>query len=145
VMSKLTQERLSCAIASVAHAEESLSMTFDYVRNRHVFGQSVGSFQHNRFQLAELRTLLDVARCWVDCCLNDHVKSVLSEADAAKAKLWATEVQNRVIDVCVQLHGGYGYMEEFSVARAWADARVTRIFAGTSEIMREIVARSLPI
>jgi alkylation response protein AidB-like acyl-CoA dehydrogenase len=143
LMDRLAQERLSCAIAAVASAEQVLSETVAYTQDRHAFGQAIGSFQHNKFVLARLATELDVARTWVDRCLGAHVVGALAAVDAAKAKYVATETQNRVADACLQLHGGYGYMTECSVARAWVDARVTRIFAGTSEIMLEVVGRSL--
>jgi alkylation response protein AidB-like acyl-CoA dehydrogenase len=143
LMRNLAQERLSCAIGAVADAEAVFEDALAYAKERHAFGQPIGSFQHNKFELAHMRTEIDVARAWVDRCLEAHVAGDLSAADAAKAKYWATEAQNRVIDACLQLHGGYGYMEEYRVARAWADARVTRIFAGTSEIMREVIGRSL--
>jgi alkylation response protein AidB-like acyl-CoA dehydrogenase len=142
-MRNLAQERLSCAIGAVADAEAVFEETLAYAQDRRAFGQPIGSFQHNKFELAHMRTEIDVARAWVDRCLEAHLAGELSAADAAKAKYWATEAQNRVIDACLQLHGGYGYMEEYRVARAWADARVTRIFAGTSEIMREVIGRSL--
>jgi alkylation response protein AidB-like acyl-CoA dehydrogenase len=143
LMRNLAQERLSCAIGAVADAEAVFEETVAYARERRAFGQPIGSFQHNKFELAHMRTEIDVARAWVDRCLEAHVAGELSAPDAAKAKYWATEAQNRVIDACLQVHGGYGYMEEYRVARAWADARVTRIFAGTSEIMREVIGRSL--
>jgi alkylation response protein AidB-like acyl-CoA dehydrogenase len=143
LMRNLAQERLSCAIGAVADAEAVFEDTLAYAHERRAFGQPIGSFQHNKFELAHMRTEIDVARAWVDRCLEAHVAGELSAADAAKAKYWATEAQNRVIDACLQLHGGYGYMEEYRVARAWADARVTRIFAGTTEIMQEVIGRSL--
>jgi len=137
------QERLSCAIASLAHARTALDDTIAYTRSRSAFGRPIGDFQATRFRLAECQTMLDVASAFVDQCLAAHVAGELDPVDAAKAKLAATEVQNKVIDDCLQLHGGYGYMLEYKIARAWQDARVTRIFGGTSEVMREIIGRSL--
>lgn len=143
MMQRLPQERLSCAIACVAHAYEALDQTVTYARERCAFGQSIGSFQHNKFTLATLSTELDVTRAYVDACLEAHVAGELDGVDAAKAKYWASEVQGRVIDACVQLHGGMGYMTETAVARAWVDARVARIWAGSNEIMREVIGRTL--
>jgi alkylation response protein AidB-like acyl-CoA dehydrogenase len=143
MLARLPQERLSVAVANVAHAAGVLAETIAYVKGRHAFGQSIGSFQHSRFLIAELDTEVDVARAFVDRCVEAHVAGRLTPVDAAKAKWWSADVQNRVIDACVQLHGGYGYMDEYPVARAWADARVTRIWAGSDEIMKELIGRSL--
>ena len=143
MMTRLAQERLSCAISNVAHAKQILDETLDYVKERKAFGSSVGSFQANKHRIAELVTQIDVARAFVDTCLDAHVRGELSAVDAAKAKLWSSEAQNAVIDACVQLYGGYGYMQEYRVAQAWADARVSRIWAGSNEIMREIIGRDL--
>jgi alkylation response protein AidB-like acyl-CoA dehydrogenase len=143
MMRGLAQERLHVACANLAHAEAQLGATLAYVKDRRAFGRAIGSFQHNRFRLAEIATALDVARTWVDRCVEAHVAGTLSAVDAAKAKYWSAEVQNDAIDGCVQLHGGYGYMREYAVARAWADARVTRIWAGTDEIMKEVIGRDL--
>jgi alkylation response protein AidB-like acyl-CoA dehydrogenase len=143
MMRGLAQERLSVAVAAVADTFAVFSTTVEYAKDRRAFGHAIGAFQHNRFQLATMATEIDVTRSWVDACLMAHVHGDLSPADAAKAKYWATEVQNRVIDGCVQIFGGYGYMREQRVARAWMDARVTRIYAGTNEIMREVIGRDL--
>jgi alkylation response protein AidB-like acyl-CoA dehydrogenase len=143
MMRQLPQERLSAAALNVAHAAVALESTLEYVRERRAFGQPIGTFQHSRFLLAELTTAIDVAQTFVDCCISAHVDGTLSPIDAAKAKFWSSDVQNRVIDACVQLHGGYGYMEEYEVARAWMDARVTKIWAGSNEIMKEIIGRDL--
>jgi alkylation response protein AidB-like acyl-CoA dehydrogenase len=143
MMERLPQERLSTAISNVAHARAALEATLAYVKERTAFGQAIGSFQHSRFLLAELATTLDVAQVFVDRCLGLHVQGALGGTESAQAKYWSAEAQNRVIDACVQLHGGYGYMDEQPVARAWADARVTRIWAGTDEIMKELIGRSL--
>jgi alkylation response protein AidB-like acyl-CoA dehydrogenase len=143
MMERLPQERLSAACSNLAHAAEVLAQTLTYVGERRAFGRSIGSFQHNRFLLAELSTEIDVTQAYVDHCLSAHVAGELTDVDAAKAKWWTADVQNRVVDACVQLHGGYGYMQEYDVARAWADARVTKIWAGSNEIMKEIIGRSL--
>ncbi|NAS20195.1 acyl-CoA dehydrogenase [Herbidospora sp. NEAU-GS84] len=143
MMERLPQERLGAAVANLAHAWSALAETLAYVRERRAFGQPVGSFQYNKFTLAGLVTELEVTRAYVDQCVAAHAARELSAVEAAKAKLWSSEVQWRVLDACVQLFGGYGYMREHRVARAWADARVTRIWAGSSEIMREIIGRDL--
>ena len=143
LMRNLAQERLSCAVASLAHAERAFEVALDYARERTAFGSKIGSFQHNKFALAQARTELDVATTWVERCIWHHLDGDLTGADAAKAKLWSTDVQHRVVDLGVQLFGGYGYMDESEIARSWTDARVTRIFAGTNEIMREVIGRSL--
>jgi alkylation response protein AidB-like acyl-CoA dehydrogenase len=143
LMRNLPQERLSMAVYAVAAAERAVEITLDYVRTRSAFGKPIGSFQANRFVLAELSTEINVARIFVDRCIAAHVAGELSDAEAAGAKYWTTELQFRVMDRCVQLHGGYGYMEEYEIARMWRDARVTRIYGGTTEIMKEIVGRSL--
>ncbi|KAB2357001.1 acyl-CoA dehydrogenase family protein [Actinomadura montaniterrae] len=141
MMERLSQERLSCAVANVAHARGVLDETIAYVKERKAFGQPIGNFQHNKFLVAELITKLDVAQAFVDQCLAAHVAGELSAVDASKAKWWSSDVQNQIIDACVQLFGGYGYMREYRVARAWMDARVTRIWAGSNEIMKEIIGR----
>ena len=143
LVSNLPQERLSIAASAVAACEAALEWTLDYVRERHAFGQPIGSFQNSRFTLAELRTETDIARAFIDRCAQALDAGELTPEDAAMAKWWCTEVQGRVLDGCVQLHGGYGYMLEYPIARAFADARVTRIYGGTNEIMKEIIGRSL--
>lgn len=145
MMRHLPTERLASAVCNVSHARHVLEATLAYARERSAFGQPIGSFQHNRFALADLVTSVDVAQAWVDACVAAHADGELSTADASKAKLWTSEVQWNVVDTCVQLHGGYGYMSESPVARAWQDARVTRIWAGTSEIMREVIGRDLQL
>ncbi len=145
MMERLPQERLSVAVANVAHATAALEETIAYVRERRAFGRSIGAFQHSRFQIAEMQTELDVARAFVDQCTDAHVRGELSAVDAAKAKWWTAEVQNRVLDRCVQLYGGYGYMDEYGVARAWADGRVSKIWGGTNEIMKDLIGRSLDL
>ncbi|MEU9833636.1 acyl-CoA dehydrogenase family protein [Streptosporangium sp. NPDC048047] len=142
LMANLPQERLSIAVAAVAAAETVLRTTIEYCRNRTAFGRNIGSFQNTRFVLAELDTEVDIARHYVDRCVRALNAGELSVVDAAKAKWWTTELQNRVIDRCLQLHGGYGYMLEYPVARAWIDSRVQTIYGGTTEIMKEIIGRS---
>ncbi len=143
MMTRLPQERISAAVANLAHAAAILEETLDYAKERQAFGRSIGSFQAMKFQLAEMVTSVEVARAYVDQCVGKHVEGVLSAVDAAKAKWWTSDVQSRVLDGCVQIYGGYGYMTEYRVARAWRDARVTRIWAGTNEIMKELVGRDL--
>jgi acyl-CoA dehydrogenase len=143
LMRNLPQERLSMAVSAVAAAERALEITLDYARTRNAFGKPIGTFQANRFTLAELATEVGIARVYVDRCIEAHSVGELTDAEAASAKFWTTELQFRVIDRCVQLHGGYGYMEEYEIARMWRNARVTRIYGGTTEIMKEIVGRSL--
>jgi alkylation response protein AidB-like acyl-CoA dehydrogenase len=143
LMQNLAQERLGIAITAVSVAEAALAWTLDYTRSRKAFGQSIASFQHSKFLLAELATETQVARVYVDRCIELHTAGQLSAEQAAAAKYYTTELQNRVCDRCVQLHGGYGYMREYPVARAWADARIQTIYGGTTEIMKEIIGRSL--
>lgn len=143
MMERLPQERLGGAISNLAHAKQILLETIGYVRERKAFGQAIGSFQHNKFTLAELVTKIDVTQAFLDQCTDAHTRRELTAVDAAKAKWWSADVQNAVIDACVQLHGGYGYMTEYRVARAWMDARVTRIWAGSNEIMKELIGRDL--
>jgi alkylation response protein AidB-like acyl-CoA dehydrogenase len=143
LVSNLPQERLSIAASAVAAAEAALSWTLEYVRERRAFGQPIGSFQNSRFTLAELRTETEIARAFIDRCVQELDAGELSPQDAAMAKWWCTELQGRTVDRCLQLHGGYGYMLEYPIARAFADARVTRIYGGANEIMKEIVGRSM--
>ncbi|MBA3303361.1 MAG: acyl-CoA dehydrogenase family protein [Acidimicrobiia bacterium] len=139
----LPQERLSIAATGVAAAEAALGWTLEYVRERTAFGQPVGSFQNSRFEMATMRTEVDLARVFVDRCVEALDAGELTAEEAAEAKWWCTELQNRVADRCVQLHGGYGYMLEYPIARAYADARVTTIYGGTTEIMKEIIGRHM--
>jgi alkylation response protein AidB-like acyl-CoA dehydrogenase len=143
LLSNLPQERLSIAASAVSAAEAALGWTLDYVRERQAFGQPIGSFQHSRFTLAEIRTETEIARSHVDRCAQALNEGELTAEDAAMAKWWCTDLQGRVVDRCLQLHGGYGYMLEYPIARAYADARVTRIYGGANEIMKEIVGRSM--
>ena len=139
----LAQERLTVAVGSVAQARSALAATIDYVQNRNVFGSPVASFQNTKFELAAVSTEIEAAQCMLDRAVADHVEGILSGADAARTKLFCTEMQARVIDRCLQLFGGYGYMMEYPIARLYTDARVARIYAGTSEVMKMIVAKSL--
>ncbi|KDN21825.1 acyl-CoA dehydrogenase family protein [Amycolatopsis rifamycinica] len=141
----LVQERLSVAIGAVAQARAAFTATVGHVRDRHAFGAPIGALQNTRFRLAEMDTELDLAQHFLDRCVEELNAGELSAVDAAKAKWWSTELQGRVVDACVQLHGGYGYMLEYPVARAYADARVSRIYGGTTEIMKEIVGRALEL
>ncbi|MBI2245806.1 MAG: acyl-CoA dehydrogenase family protein [Nocardioides sp.] len=143
MMQKLPQERLGCAISNVAHAKQILLETLQYAKDRKAFGQGIGSFQHNKFLLAELFTQIEVTEAFIDQCVVAHAAGELTPIDAAKAKWWSSQVQNEVLDHCVQLHGGYGYMNEYRVARAWRDARVSKIWAGSNEIMKELIGRDL--
>jgi alkylation response protein AidB-like acyl-CoA dehydrogenase len=139
----LAQERLSIAVSAVAAARAALDWTVAYTRERNAFGAPVGSFQNSRFRLADLATEVTVGQAFADQCISALNAGELTVDEAAMAKLWCTELQGRAVDLGVQLHGGYGYMLEYPIARAFADARITRIYGGTSEIMREIVGRSL--
>jgi alkylation response protein AidB-like acyl-CoA dehydrogenase len=143
LVSNLPQERLSIAASAVAAAEAALGWTLDYVRERKAFGQPIGSFQNSRFTLAEVRGEVDIAQAFVDRCAQALDAGELTPEDAATAKWWCTDLQGTVADRCLQLFGGYGYMVEYPIARAYADARVTRIYGGANEIMKEIVGRSM--
>jgi alkylation response protein AidB-like acyl-CoA dehydrogenase len=143
LVTNLPQERLSIAIAGVAAARTALEQTLAYVKERKAFGQPIGSFQNSRFVLAELATEIDIAEHYVDDCVRALNAGELTAVDASKAKWWCTELQGRVVDRCLQLHGGYGYMNEYPIARAFTDARITRIYGGTTEIMKEVIGRSL--
>ncbi len=139
----LAQERLSIAIAGVAFARSALNWTVDYVKERKAFGQSISSFQNTKFVLAEQRTAIDVAQAYVDQCILALNENQLTTAEAAAAKFWCTELQNKVADKCLQLFGGYGYMSEYPIARTYADARITTIYGGTTEVMKTIIAKEM--
>ena len=143
LMSELPQERLSIAITSTAAAQKAYDLTRDYVRERQAFGRAVGDNQAIRHRLADLKTDLAVGWAFVDQCIRAHLDGALSTYEASMAKLWCTEMQGRVVDAGVQLHGGYGFMREYEICRLYADARVQRIYGGTSEIMRELISRDL--
>jgi len=143
LMSQLPRERLLVAIASVAIMEAALAWTIDYTRDRRAFGKPIAEFQNTRFKLAEVKTEVTVARVFLNHCLELFLAGDLDAATAAMSKWWLSELDNKVLDTCLQMFGGYGYMLEYPIARAYADARVHRIYAGTTEIMKELVARSL--
>jgi len=139
----LATERLMVAISSIAHAQTAFDLTLEFVKTRRAFGRPIGAMQNTRFTLADLRTRIDAAQTFVDQCVLLANGGKLSAEVASEAKLLATELENVAIDACLQLHGGAGYMEEYRIARMFRDARVTRIFAGSSEIMKEIIGRGL--
>ncbi|MEV6104783.1 acyl-CoA dehydrogenase family protein [Streptomyces sp. NPDC051940] len=143
LVTNLPQERLAIAVAGIAAAEHLLELTTTYVKEREAFGRPISTFQHIRFEIAEMATECAVTRTFVDRCIEDHDRGELDAVHASMAKWWATELQKRVADRCLQLHGGYGYMKEFPVARAFTDGRVQTIYGGTTEIMKEIIGRSL--
>jgi alkylation response protein AidB-like acyl-CoA dehydrogenase len=143
LMENLPQERLSIAVGAVAACEKVLELTLEYVKGRQAFGRPVGSFQHSRFVLAEIATETTIARTFLDECIRQHMRGQLTVSEAAMAKWWTTDLQNKVADACLQLHGGYGYMTEYMVSKAWLDGRVQAIYGGTNEIMKEIVGRGL--
>ena len=143
LMHFLAEERLLAAVGFTANAEAAFAETMEFVTERKAFGQSIAEFQNTRFRMADMRTDLDVAQAYVDQCVMRHNAGELTADDAAKAKLHTSELEGRVTDECVQLHGGAGYMNEYAVCRRYTDARVSRIYAGSSEIMRELIARSL--
>jgi acyl-CoA dehydrogenase len=139
----LAQERLSIAVNGQAQAVAALRVTTQYVRDREVFGRSLSSFQNTKFVLADLETRIAAGQVFVDRAIADHERGELSVADAAKVKLFCTELQGHVTDACLQLHGGYGYTREYDICRLYADARVSRIYGGTSEVMKSIIAKSM--
>ncbi|HEX4248248.1 MAG TPA: acyl-CoA dehydrogenase family protein [Pseudonocardia sp.] len=143
LVANLPQERLSIALSAVTSATVALELTLEYVKGRKAFGQPIGSFQNSRFVLAEIATEVDIAQTYVDRCIGLLNAGELTAEDAAKAKWWCTELQGRVVDRCLQLHGGYGYMSEYPISTLYADARITRIYGGTTEIMKEVVGRGL--
>jgi alkylation response protein AidB-like acyl-CoA dehydrogenase len=143
LMNNLPQERLSIAVTAVAAARAAFEWTLAYCKQRTAFGQLIGTFQNSRFRLAEMKTEIEVAQAYIDQCIVALGTDELTPDEAAMAKWWCTELQGRVVDTGVQLHGGYGYMAEYPIARAFADARITRIYGGTTEIMKEIIGRSL--
>ncbi len=143
LMQELPWERMQIAIAAIESAQAAIDWTVDYVKQRKVFGTTVSSFQNTRFKLAELQTEVQIGRVFVDRCLEALQEDKLDTATASMAKYWCSDLQGKVLDECVQLHGGYGFMWEYPVARAWADARVQRIYGGTNEIMKELITRSM--
>lgn len=143
LMSELPQERLIIAITSMGAAQKAFDITRDYTRERKAFGMPIAEMQNTRYRLADLKTELAVGWAFIDQCLGKHIKGDLNQAEASMAKLWCSEMHGRVVDQCVQLLGGYGFMREYEICRLYADARVQRIYGGTSEIMRELISRSL--
>jgi acyl-CoA dehydrogenase len=143
LMEQLPWERLQIAIGGIAAAQAAIDWTLQYVKDRMVFGQAVGSYQNTRYTMAELQTEVQVARVFVDKCCELIMQDKLDTSTASMAKYWCTDLQCKVMDECVQLHGGYGYMWEYPITRAYADARVQRIYGGTNEIMKEVISRSL--
>lgn len=143
LMHFLAEERLLGAVSYLAAANTAFDITMDYITERKAFGQTIADFQNTRFKMADMRMEIDVAQAFVDQCVIEHNESKLSADDAAKAKLFTSELEGRVMDECVQLHGGAGYMDEYPICRMYLNARISRIYAGTSEIMREIIARSV--
>jgi long-chain-acyl-CoA dehydrogenase len=143
MMQFLPQERLGSAVTNLAHARQILDETIQYAKDRQAFGQPIGKFQNTQFLLAELVTKAEVTQSYVDQCVLAHSKGELTAVDAAKAKWWTSQIQSEILDHCVQIHGGYGYMNEYRVARAWRDARVTKIWAGSNEIMKMLIGRDL--
>src|SRR5680860_340062 len=145
LMVNLPQERLSIAMIAAAACESILAMSLDYAKQREAFGRPIGKFQHNRFMLAEMATETHIARVFVDDCVRRHMKGELDASHASMAKYWTTELQTKIVDRAVQLHGGYGYMMEYPVAKAYVDSRIQTIYGGTTEIQKEIIGHSLGI
>ena len=143
LMQDLPQERLSVAVSAVAACEGALQWTLDYTGQRKAFGKTISEFQNTKFKMAELKTEITIARVFVDRCLEMHIDGGLDVETAAMAKWWTTDLQGRVMDECLQLHGGYGFMWEYPITRAYADSRVQRIYAGTNEIMKDLISRKL--
>ena len=143
LVSRLVPERLVLAVGALAGAELAFEMTLDYAKQRTAFGRPIGSFQNSRFVMAELRTKLELTRCFIDRCIERHCAGSCTPQEAAMAKWWTTDLLGEVTDAGVQLHGGYGYTTEYQIGKAWVDARVSRIYAGTNEIMKELIGRTL--
>jgi acyl-CoA dehydrogenase len=143
IMDRLAYERLGVAVSAVAVAERAVSVTRRYVKERSAFGKPLIDFQNTRFKLAECQTTAHVGRVFVDSCIERFLAGQLDDTTAAMAKYWLTDLQCRIVDECLQLHGGYGYMTEYPIARMWTDSRVQRIYAGTNEIMKEVIACAL--
>ena len=143
LVSRLVPERLILAVSSIAGCELAFQMTLDYIKERHAFGKPIGSFQNSRFVMAELKTKIEITRCFVDRCIERYVAGTCTVEEAAMAKWWTTDLLGQVTDAGVQLHGGYGYTTEYAIGKAWVDARISRIYAGTNEIMKELIGRTL--
>jgi acyl-CoA dehydrogenase len=142
-MNELPQERVIVATAAIGMIERALGYTIDYVKERKAFGKAILEFQNTQFVLAECKSEATIGRVFHDHCVERHVKGELDTVTASMAKYWMTDLQNRIVDRCLQLHGGYGYMDEFPISRMYRDARVQPIYAGTNEIMKLVIARSL--
>jgi len=142
LVSRLVPERLVLAVSSMAGAEAAFEMTLQYVKERKAFGRPIGSFQHSRFLLAELKTELEITRCFIDRTIQRYCSGTASVEEAAMAKWWTTELACKVADAGLQLHGGYGYTTEYPISKAWVDSRITKIYAGTNEIMKELIGRT---
>ncbi|MCX7071784.1 MAG: acyl-CoA dehydrogenase family protein [Gammaproteobacteria bacterium] len=143
LMNELPQERLTLAVSSLAAAQKAFDITRDYVNTRRAFGKSIMDFQNTRYKLADLKAELSVGWAFVDQCLDKHDRHALTSSEASIAKLWCTEMHGRLVDTCLQFFGGYGFMREYEICKLYADARVQRIYGGTSEIMRELISRTL--
>ncbi len=143
LMHRLVPERLTLAVGSIAGAEAALEITLDYVKERKAFGRPIGTFQNSRFALAELKTKVEISRCFVDRCIERHVAGTCTAQEAAMAKYWTTDLICEVTDTGLQLHGGYGYTAEYPIGKAWVDARIGRIYAGTNEIMKELIGKTM--
>ncbi|PJF23455.1 MAG: acyl-CoA dehydrogenase, partial [Phototrophicales bacterium] len=143
LVSQLPQERLIIAVGALAAAEAALEWTVKYCQERTAFGRPIGKFQNTRFKLAEMKTEIEIGRVFLDRCIMEHNARNLSAVEAAMAKWWCTDLQNRVVDQCLQLHGGYGYMLEYPIAQAYLDMRWGPIGGGTNEIMKEMIGRSM--
>jgi len=143
MMRELPWERMQIAIAAIASAIQALAMTIEYARERQAFGKAVLDFQNTRFKLAELKSELQIAQVFVDRCMELVLDDGLDATTAAMAKYWCTDLQCKVVDECLQFFGGYGYMHEYPISRAWVDARAQKIYGGTNEIMKDIISRSL--
>jgi acyl-CoA dehydrogenase len=143
LIGRLVPERLTLAVTSIAGAEAAFATTLEYIKERKAFGKPIGSFQHSRFVMAELKTKIEITRCFIDRCIERHLAGACSVEEAAMAKWWTTDLLSEMTDAGVQLHGGYGYTTEYGIGKAWVNARVGRIYAGTNEIMKELIGRTL--
>jgi alkylation response protein AidB-like acyl-CoA dehydrogenase len=143
LVSRLIPERLILAVTSMTGCEVALDMTLEYVKERKAFGKPIGSFQNSRFKLAELKTKVEITRCFIDRCIERHVAGTCTVEEAAMAKWWTTDLLCEITDTGVQLHGGYGYTTEYPIGKAWVDARIGKIYAGTNEIMKELIGRTM--
>ncbi len=143
MMQKLAQERIACSVAAVGGAWAAFNMTLDYVKTREAFGKPIGKFQNTRFKMAEMKTEITIAQTFLDQLVLAHNRGEATAEEACMAKYWTTDLLNKVVYECTQLHGGYGYMMEYPIARAYIDARITTVFAGTNEIMKEVIGRAM--